>query len=215
MRQHADNLQESTDIILHGREERNIEYKPSILWNDRKDKKWIEIAKTILGMANLRDGGFIVIGIEQRNNDFVLSGISSDHLVSFNQDSVDDVMRNYADPFVKAYVTNLKYEDKVFVIIQVSEFEEIPVICKDNYTLGGKVFLRKGAIYTRSRGKSETAEVHTQTEMREIIELAVDKSRQYFTERMKIILGEILENVKMKPSNEEEYDKQVPDNSRM
>jgi hypothetical protein len=47
--------QELVKIILNIREERNIECKPSMFWNDKKDKKWIEIIKSILGMANLRE----------------------------------------------------------------------------------------------------------------------------------------------------------------
>jgi hypothetical protein len=152
-----------------------------------------------------------------------------DHFASFNQDNVDDVVRNYADPFVEANVTGVprsvvieearKQEegDKIisddggdFIVVEVKEFEEIPVICRKSYALNGKVFLRKGAIYTRSRGKSETAEVHTQTEMREIINIAVDKNRLFFIERMTGILTEILEHIQPKPSDEQKYDKQLP-----
>jgi predicted HTH transcriptional regulator len=200
---------ELIEVIQHGTEERHIEYKPSMSWIDRKR---IEIVKCILGMANIPGGGFIVIGIEQKDNDFVLSGMIPEHFESFTQDLVDDVVKDYADPFVKFYVKKIGYENKDFVVIQVNEFGEIPVICRKSFPSDGKVFLREGAIYTRPSGKSETTEVSTQTEMREIIDMAVVKSLQQFIRKM----GQagILDLIKPKYSDEQEYDEELDKNLR-
>ncbi len=53
---------ELTELVEHGREERHVEYKESQRWDGLKDK----IAKTALGLANLRDGGHVVIGMRGR-----------------------------------------------------------------------------------------------------------------------------------------------------
>jgi predicted HTH transcriptional regulator len=195
--------QELINFILHGREERNLEYKGPMSWKERDVK--IEITRSILGMANLRDGGSIIIGVE--NEAFTPVGMQLDQAQSFTQDKVDDFVRNYADPFVETKVTQVPYNGKDFIVIQIREFELLPVICKkDGKLRNGKLRLRRGVIYTRSRGKSETIEVPSQTEMREIIDLAVDKGIRRFIERM----GRtgVLEIV-MEPSDVEKFDQQL------
>jgi hypothetical protein len=91
------------DAIIHGREERNIDYKSSMSWKDR-DAKMMTI-RCILGMTNLRYGGYIVFGVRQQDNDFILDGMEQDHIKSFTQDNVDTDIKNYAEPFVEATVT--------------------------------------------------------------------------------------------------------------
>lgn len=91
---------------------------------------------------------------------------------SFNQDDVSDYVNGYADPFVDLKVTKETIEDgRMFVVIQVQEFTEIPVVCKKD----GERGVCRGAIYTRPRRKIESVPVPSQTEMREILDLAVDK----------------------------------------
>ena len=77
---------------------------------------------------------------------------------------------------MKFDLETLKYDGKAFVVIQVSEFDDIPILCKKDYT----DVLREGACYVRTRRKPETAEVPTQSEMRDLLELATIKAlRKY------------------------------------
>ncbi len=175
--------QELVDLILHGREERSIDYKGPMSWK-QKDVK-VKITRCILGMANIRDGGFIVFGVKQTGDDFLPVGMEPNQMQSFTQDKVDDYVRNYADPFVETEVTQVPHSGMHFIVIQIREFEELPVICRKSDKLrDGTQRLRQGAMYTRSRGKAETAEVPTQAEMREIVDLAVDKGVRRLIERM-------------------------------
>ncbi len=166
-------------FILKGREERNLEYKSSLDWADPYAKA--KIAKGAMGMANIPDGGVIVIGVE---NDGTPKGMAARDFASFDQNKVQESVNDYADPYVELTVTadHLDgYGD--FVVIQVQQFVELPVVCKKT----GAENLRRGAIYTRSRRKHETAEVGSQTEMREILERAVtrvvDRRIQWLRER--------------------------------
>jgi len=168
-------------IIYNRREERKIEYKDSMSWKNKDTQ--ITTTKCILGMANLLDGGFVVFGVKEHDGNFIPSGMNPDHVKSFTQDKVYDFVKNYADPFVEINFVKFNHDDKEFVIIQVGEFEELPVICKKDCNLNGKEYLRQGAVYIRSRHKPEVTEVPTQTEMREIIELAADKSIRRLIER--------------------------------
>ena len=197
--------QELIDLILHGSEERNLEYKESMSWSQRDVK--VEITRCILGMANLRDGGAIVLGVEQRGSNFVLAGMRPEHVKSFSHDRVAPYVSERADPFVEIEITPVSHEEKEFIVIQVREFDELPVICKREGKLStGNLRLRRGVIYIRSRRMCETIEVPSQTEMREIIELAVDKGVRRFMERM----GRTgILSLVMEPSDSERFDEQL------
>jgi len=196
--------QELIDLILHGREERDLEYKRSVSWDEPNAKA--TITRSILGMVNLRGGGSIILGVEQQDDDFVLIGMRSNHARSFSQDEVAAYVNEHADPFVEIEVALVPYDGKEFIVIQVQEFAEIPVICRKEIFLDGKAHLRKGSIYTRSRRIYETVEVPSQTEMREIIELAIDKGIRRLIERM----GRIgILRLIMEPSDAEKFDQQL------
>lgn len=68
------------------------------------------------------------------------------------------------------------------MLLDVREFEEVPVLCKREFTDGPRQILRRGACYVRRRDKIETSEIPSQDEMRELITLAIDKGfRRYLT----------------------------------
>jgi hypothetical protein len=68
--------------------------------------------------------------------------------------------------------------DRKFVVISVDEFDELPVICAR-----GAYSCRVGAVYVRTRRKPETSEIPSQTEMRELLNLATDKALAAFLAR--------------------------------
>ena len=158
------------ELVYHGREERNLEYKQSISWQEPATKA--KIAKSAMAMANLPDGGAIVIGVEKVGEIYNPVGMEQIHIESFRQDEVMEYVNyKFADPYIELSVTPVSSDDNHFLVIQVHEFGQLPVICKNN----GLENLRRGALYTRSRVKHETIEVRSQTEMRETLDLAVDK----------------------------------------
>jgi hypothetical protein len=122
-------------------------------------------------MANLLDGGAIVIGVEEKTpGKFSKSGMTTQDLKAYSQDQLQSDVNLFADPYVDLLVsTHESPKGTEFVIIQVRPFDTIPVICKRDGLEG----LRNGALYTRARKKHETIEVPSQTEMREIVERAV------------------------------------------
>jgi len=82
-------------------------------------------------------------------------------------------VNGYGDPYVVLYLYKPICRGRQYVIIKIDEFEELPVICKKDYPLAN---LHRGGIYTRSVTKNESCQVLTQSEMKEIIDLAVDKN---------------------------------------
>jgi predicted HTH transcriptional regulator len=166
-----------TDLLRVLKENRNKEFKRSTPWLEKEFK--CKIAKSILAFSNVRDGGFIVIGVNQlEDKSFDPVGMSDEDFKTYNEDHVQAFVAEYADPFSQVEFHPLTLENKKFVVIKVFEFAEIPVICKKD----GSSNLRKGAIYTRTYRIPESAEVPSQSEMREILDLAAEKQVRRFFE---------------------------------
>lgn len=191
------------DLALHGREERYLEYKRSLNWGDAQAKA--KITRTILGMSNIRDGGTIVIGVAQDGENFVPEGATPADLESFAQDTVAEWVNGYADPFAEVSVSRVSHEHTAFVVIQVAEFTEIPVVCKQN---GPFALLKRGAIYTRSRRKHETVEIPSQVEMRELLDVSIEKGFRRLIERLRRA-GISMTDVAGLSRDREEFERQV------
>jgi hypothetical protein len=162
-------------LIGNGREERHVEFKRTMNWSDSITKS--KVVKTAMAMANLRDGGSIVFGMERQADDsYVAAGMKPEDYESFKQDDVSTEVNNYADPFVELAVQKAERGGRLFVIIQIREFLDVPILCKRD----GAERLRNGAIYVRPRRKTETAELPSQVDLREILELAVEKKIRSF-----------------------------------
>ncbi|HXF50748.1 MAG TPA: ATP-binding protein [Dehalococcoidia bacterium] len=155
-------------LIRSGREERNLEFKEQLDWDNKLQKE--KFARTILGMSNLRDGGAIIVGVAK---DGTPVGMPEEEALRLNHDLLAPFVNEYAEPYVRFTVTpGTLPEDsqKWFVVVTVEEFDEYPVICKKD----GQV-LKRGALYTRGRNKHETRGVRSVPEMKEMIEMAVEK----------------------------------------
>lgn len=182
-------MNELLEYVYHGREERNLEYKQTMPWGEKATKE--KITKIVLAMSNLKEGGIIVIGVKEKSDgSFEEIGMDKSDVRGYRQDFVSSYVNKYADPFAEVSVDKVTNNGKEFVVIQISPFKELPVICKK-----GSDSLRRGAIYIRPRRMIETAEVSTQTEMREIIELAIDKNIELFKQRFHSIFTENVENI--------------------
>jgi len=162
------------ELIKLGREERFLEYKDSVSWDTIKPK----IAKTAMGMSNIRDGGTIIIGMSKKGSSYKAKGNQKQILKTYDEDKIHAFINNYADPYVRLELHSIEWNMKTFLVMVVHEFEEFPVVCKKS---NGNV-LRQGATYARSYRIPETREVQSETEMREIIEMATEKGIRRFME---------------------------------
>jgi predicted HTH transcriptional regulator len=154
-----------------------IEFKPPGL---RTEKTLFHVvARAVMGMANRRDGGRVVIGVREDSGRFELVGLSSAEIESWRYDHFTEALAPVADPPVAFNVELHQYLSLEFLLIDIHEFDDVPVICRRNFPhplkAGQKPILRDGAIYVRTRRKPETTEIPTQTEMRDLIDLATEK----------------------------------------
>jgi predicted HTH transcriptional regulator len=160
------------EVILGRGETRTVEYKSAGSAND--GQLLAQVTKAILAMSNLRDGGLVVIGVsEGASNVLVRTGVTTVDLSTWKaRDTIRDRVAVYADPSVAFRVEERQHRDGcTYVLIEVDEFDISPVICRKAY---GSV-LAEGAIYVRSRRKPESVPVRTAADMRDVMELAVEK----------------------------------------
>jgi predicted HTH transcriptional regulator len=161
-------------ILALGHETAGVEFKGP---GSRTLKALLaKVVRAVLGMANRRDGGRVIVGVEESGNALIPRGLESDDLATWEQESVTGALAAYADPYVEVHTEFLEYTGNKFVIIAVEEFREVPVLCKKAF----EPTLRDGACYVRRRGRIETSEIPTQAEMRELLELATEKRLRSF-----------------------------------
>ena len=165
-------------LITQDIEGRRLEFKgPGPLTDGRLVA---QVTKAALGMANNRDGGNIVVGVAEIEGSPVRTGLEIEDLATWSFDALADQLARYADPNVSFTLAMKEFEDKQFLLIEVREFDEIPVLCKRAHS----DLLREGACYVRTSRKPETSELPTQTEMRELLGLATEKGVRRYIEQL-------------------------------
>jgi predicted HTH transcriptional regulator len=173
------NIEELYSLIALGEQTRNVELKRSISWDEPVVKA--KVVKAVLGISNIRNGGFFILGVEEEEDGFNPVGMTDEHLSTFNYDHIATEVSRYADPYAifRMEIVEDSPENKKFLVFTIDEFNEIPIVCKRN----GIENLREGAIYTRSRRMPSTVQVPTQSEMREILSIAIEKGIRTFIEQ--------------------------------
>lgn len=172
-------------ILQTPRETRAVELKPSIPWKDINQQHQLQdITKTILGMSNVRDGGKIILGITQNpDRTFTSTGMQEDHIKTFDQDHIFQVVRAYGNPEPRFEIINVEYNGHFYIVFNVQDFLYSPVICIRNGSNNGTEPLVRGSMYIRTF-KPETKKVDDETELREIINLAIDKELEVWSPRI-------------------------------
>ena len=170
--------EEFQELLELGHELSGIEFKGP---GSRSDKPFFaKVARAALGMSNRRDGGRVVIGVGQDASGAPTPlGLSKKEVATWDYDSLADSLDEIADPNVIFEVVPVNHDGKDFVVIEVAEFADIPVLCSRNY----QSILRRGACYVRPRRKPETSEIATQEDMRDLLDLATKKRLRKFLEQ--------------------------------
>ena len=156
-------------------ETKNLDYKESLNWESGPKDLKLEMVKDVLAMANTQDGGKIVFGV--RNGDFEFIGMPEDDFKSFDQTKVNDLLHKYTDPDHSCQVYKDSINGKCLVIIQVPEFEEVPIICKNDAHSSvdcSKQILKEGHIYIRT-DKATSEIIPSAQEIRELLGRALTK----------------------------------------
>ena len=157
-----------------GHEITGAEYKGP---GPRTDKHLLaKVARAVLALSNRRNGGRVIIGVEDDGQSLTPTGLTATDLDTWRHEDVSGAVSAYADPFVTLHTSHIQFDGKDFVVIEVEEFEEVPVVCKKSYP----DVLRDGACYVRRRGRVESSEIPNSSEMRELLDLATEKAIRRF-----------------------------------
>jgi hypothetical protein len=147
-----------------------VDFKESATWPSLQYK----IARTAMAMGNLRDGGIIIVGASERGNAWDLSGITADHLATYNVDDTVDGVNRYASPAISFNLVLVRYRNgNDFLAIEINEFEETPFVCKRAGPPESS--LRRGVLYVRPPGLAQTTEIRSAEDMHELLVLAAEK----------------------------------------
>jgi predicted HTH transcriptional regulator len=160
----------------------DVDFKESVGWEAIKGK----IVRTVMGMANIRDGGIIVVGLSEKGQEWDPVGLPPEILETYKPDVILDAVNEFASPGFQVEIATFSLSDgKVFLVIQVPEFQEIPIICRKDGKLNKDDFFQ-GEIYTRPLGgRARTEKLRSSDELRAILELAAEKKARRFAERAK------------------------------
>jgi Putative DNA-binding domain len=154
-------------------ESKNLDYKQSMNWATATAHQKAAVVKDALSMVNTQDGGKIIFGV--RDADFEPIGMPDDDVESFDATRFADFLNRYADPSFACAVHKLTIDDRKFVVIDVPEFNTVPIICKADANDGqGHQVLKRGAMYIRTNRASSEAVPDAET-MRELTNRAVVK----------------------------------------
>ncbi|MBU8868583.1 RNA-binding domain-containing protein [Paenarthrobacter aromaticivorans] len=169
--------EELAAVITVGHETRSVEFKAA---GQLSDKAYVAlVARAALAMANQRDGGNIVLGVDD-SNPGDSTGLSQNQVREWTSlDDVADKLNRYCDPPLILRVEARTHPNgESVVVVEVGEFSEIPSLCVKEYP--GILVL--GQLYTRSLRKPESSIYHTHNEMREVLDLATQKGLRRFRE---------------------------------
>src|SRR3990172_6489156 len=120
------NNEQLQELISLGHEQLGVEFKGH---GSRRDRAFFAlIALAMLGMANRRDGGDIIVGVqEDKGKTLIPEGLSAEEIGTWTYDDLADSMAEYADPSISFELNQVELDGKKLVIIKVNEFEDIPV----------------------------------------------------------------------------------------
>jgi hypothetical protein len=170
--------EEIRQLLSAGYELRGFELKGPGLRTD--SHLFAKVARAALGLGNLRDGGHIVIGIDDADPAAMGPGLDQQQLASWlDYDSVAQKLAVYADPPVRFDLASRELSSgATVVVIEVAEFSDLPHLCAKDY----EGVLRRGALYVRPRKMPETSEVASSVEMRDVLLLATEKALRAYVE---------------------------------
>ena len=118
------------------------------------------------------------MGVAENGNDWELTGIAPEHLAEFSYDDIIAQLNKYASPQVILDIVVHDDDDgNRFLAFHVHQFEDSPVVCRNNSPDGmkPKERLAAGEIYVRpTSGTPRTEKVTDAARLHDLLELAAE-----------------------------------------
>jgi predicted HTH transcriptional regulator len=182
----------------------NVDFKESAKWSTLKWK----IIRTVLGMGNLRDGGLIIIGVSERQHIWQLDGISAVSRNTFDADTMAAAFDKHISPAPRVEAVIHNRDGKEFLVLDVGELQDIPLICKREGAAGEAI--EPGSVYHRPLGGvPRTERVRSAEDMRPILEIAAENGARRILEQTRRIGAFGL--AVSAPTDDDEFDRELGD----
>jgi predicted HTH transcriptional regulator len=165
------------DLLVRGYEIPTVEFKGPGMRTDRAFLA--NVARAALAMANSRDGGRVVLGVTRKDRLMEAVGLTDPQIASWDYDETATALNGYANPSLEFDLEVVPYRTARCVVIRVYEFAAEPILCARDF----ETKLRRGACYVRRRSMPSTSEVPSLEEMRDLLDLAVEKGLRRFLAR--------------------------------
>lgn len=189
-------LEDIAKMIDLKKETPNLDYKVSLFWKSSHNDARLDIVKDILAMANMQDGGKLIIGV-QDDNEFV--GLTEEEYKTFDVTQVNTYLNNYSDPVFNCSVIKREINGKKVVVIDVPEFKETPIFCKKAAHSSkdqNKEILKKGGLYIRTDA-CESALLGSADQMRSLMRRSFLKQKDELVATIdNLISGKVAKNEK-------------------
>lgn len=172
-------IQDVEQLLRLGHETRPFEVKGP---GKKTETAYVaRVARAAMAMGNLRDGGLVCLGIADDQLAAMGPGLDDGAFQQWSDhDDVSDALSRYSEPPVSfhPHPTELSNGARV-VVLEIAEFEDVPHVCKKDYP----GVLQKGQVYVRPRGKPQSIAVPSADEMRQLLDVAIDKGVRFFVRR--------------------------------
>jgi hypothetical protein len=161
------------ELLAVKSETKNLDYKQSMNWASATAAEKGELIKDVLAMANTQDGGKVIFGV--RDADFESIGLTEEEFQSFDPTRFADFLNRYANPSFACTIQKFTIDNKKLAVIEVPEFDTIPIICKaDLNDTNNRQVLKRGALYIRSNRAASEIVPDAET-LRDLLNRAVVK----------------------------------------
>ena len=173
------------DLLAQG-SELHVDYKTAMAAPSDK-RGWAKLAKQVIGFSNHKDGGYLLIGVEDGTLRPI--GLTPEQVASWDAAKVNAALASYAAPRPVVQVFRGSLEDgTVLNALRVVPFEEQPLVCtKSVNDERQKPILRAAGLYIRTEG-TEIREVLTEGEMRELLGRAYAKKADRLLMEIKALI---------------------------
>jgi predicted HTH transcriptional regulator len=173
------------DLLAQGSESR-VDYKTAKP-APRDPRQRAEFAKHVIGMSNRKDGGYMLIGVQ--DGTLVPIGLTEAEVTSWDAAGVNSWLARFAAPAPVVQIIRGALEDgKVLIAVRIPPFDEQPLVC--TWTVNGidnKPITREGALYIRTE-ETRTREVSTEAQMRELLGRAYVKRAERLLYEIKSLI---------------------------
>ncbi|MDD3694958.1 MAG: ATP-binding protein [Lentisphaeria bacterium] len=187
------------EVLFCGLENQQIDFKAAQDWNKIGRVGRAKFARHLMALANTL-GGYLVIGVgeDPNGNPTLYTGLDEKQASSFDPSGVGQTVNRYAEPAVEFDLVKPEIDGKVYVILVVYPFRNLPHVCND--ACEGE--LQRGVFYVRTPDARSRAAYRSE-ELHGIIQRALRNQRQMLGRMLRGILYEDRQAVA--PSSDQDF----------